>query len=288
MCPEWLHPGNSAQAEFWNGPVGHGWVDRQEIQDAILGPVDDSLFASASLQPGEAVIDVGCGCGATTIEFARRVGPKGEVLGLDISAPMLERARHRAPADLPLRFALADATIYEFAPRAADVVVSRFGVMFFADPVLAFSNLRRALRRDGRHAFVCWREAKFNPWMILPLREALKHAPPLPEVGPEDPGPFAFADERRVRSILDAAGYGDVGVTPHDIDLDIAMGRGLDNAVASALMMGPTSRLLSDQGEAVRAAAASDIRAALVPYAYGKSVLLGAAIWLVTASNPKP
>ena len=116
MCPEWLHPGNSAQAEFWNGPIGHGWVDRQEIQDAILGPVDDSLFASASLQPGEAVIDVGCGCGATTIEFARRVGPKGEVLGLDISAPMLERARHRAPADLPLRFALADATIYEFAP----------------------------------------------------------------------------------------------------------------------------------------------------------------------------
>ncbi|MGA8712430.1 MAG: methyltransferase domain-containing protein [Roseiarcus sp.] len=283
-----IHAGNTAQADYWNGVAGRRWRDRQDHQDEVLKPVSDQLIATADPKPGERVIDVGCGCGATTIEFAQRVAPGGEVLGLDISEPMLARALERAEPGLPARFALADATVHQMAPNWADLVVSRFGVMFFADPALSLANIRRGLRPGGRLAFVCWREARQNSWMITPLREAAKHAPPLPEMGPEEPGPFAFADDARVRRILSEAGYADIVVAPHDLDLDIAIGRGLDSAVEGALAIGPTSRILDGQSAAVRAAAAADIRAALAARMVGDSVPLGAAIWIVTAVNPSP
>ena len=283
-----VHADNAAQAEYWSGAGGQRWIDRQEHQDQVLRPVSDLLTAAAQAKPGDRVIDVGCGCGATTIGFAERVRPQGEVLGLDVSEPMLARARERASQDLPVRFVHADATVYDFAPAWADLIVSRFGVMFFADPARSFANLRKGLKRGGRLAFACWREAKQNPFFIVPLREARKHAPPLPEMDPEAPGPFAFADEARVRRILSEAGYADIVLTPQDLDLDIAAGRGLDTAVAAALAIGPTSRMLSEQSEAVRAAAAADIRTALAAHVRGDSVPLGAAIWVVTATNPPP
>jgi SAM-dependent methyltransferase len=286
MSEALIHAGNTAQADYWNGVAGQRWRDRQDHQDEVLKPVSERLITVADPKPGERVIDVGCGCGATTIDFARRVAPGGEVLGLDISEPMLARARERAPPDLPARFVLADATVHEMALGLADLVVSRFGVMFFADPELSFANIRRSLRPGGRLVFACWREARQNPWMITPLRAAAKHAPPLLEMAPEDPGPFAFADQARVRRILSEAGYADIVVAPHDLDLDIAIGRGLDSAVEGALAIGPTSRILDGQSEAVRAAAAADIRAALAARMVGDSVPLGAAIWIVTARNP--
>jgi SAM-dependent methyltransferase len=199
---------------------------------------------------------------------------------------MLARARERAPEDLPARFELADATVYDLESGWADLVVSRFGVMFFADPALSFANLRKGLKPGGRLVFACWREAKQNPFFVVPLREAGKHAPQLPETNPEDPGPFAFADPKRVRRILSDADFADIARTPHDLDLDIAIGRGLDAAVAAALAIGPTSRMLDGQSEAVRAAATADIRKALAERAQGDSVPLGAAIWIVTAVNP--
>jgi SAM-dependent methyltransferase len=281
-----IHAGNVAQADYWNGVAGQRWRDRQDHQDEVLKPISERLITVADPKPGERAIDVGCGCGATTIDFARRVAPSGEVVGLDISEPMLARARERAEPGLPARFVLADATVHQTAPNWADLVVSRFGVMFFADPALSFANIRRGLRPGGRLAFACWREARQNVWMMAPLREAAKHAPRLPDMGPEDPGPFAFADEARVRRILREAGYADIVVAPHDLDLDIAIGRGLDSAVEGALAIGPTSRMLDGQSEAVRAAAATDIRAALAARMVGDSVQLGAAIWIVTARNP--
>ncbi|HEY1781518.1 MAG TPA: methyltransferase domain-containing protein [Roseiarcus sp.] len=279
-----LHADNAAQAEYWNSAAGQKWTDRQEHQDQVLSPVSDRLLAAARPKPGERVIDVGCGCGATTIDFAARV-PGGEVLGLDISEPMLARARQRAEG-LAIRFERADATVYAFEPEAADLVASRFGVMFFADPARSFANLRSGLKPGGRLAFACWREAKHNPFFILPLREAGKHAPPLPETDPEAPGPFAFASEARVRRVLADAGFGDIVMTPHDLELDIAVGRGLDAAVTSAMTIGPTSRMLDGQSEAVRGAVEADIRKALAAHARGDSVPLGAAIWIVTATNP--
>jgi SAM-dependent methyltransferase len=281
-----IHADNSAQAEYWNSNAGQKWTDHQEHQDQVLRPISDRLIAAAEPKPGDRVIDVGCGCGATTIDFAERVGPAGAALGLDVSEPMLRRARERAPRNLPIRFELADATVYPFEPEAADLVVSRFGVMFFADPAKSFANLRKGLKPGGRLAFACWREAKQNPFFILPLREAGKHAPPLPETGPEEPGPFAFASEARVRRILGDAGFADIGLEAHDLELDIAVGRGLDAAVRAATTIGPTSRMLDGESEAIRAAATADIRKALAAHARGESVPLGAAIWIVTATNP--
>jgi SAM-dependent methyltransferase len=281
-----VHADNSAQAEYWNASAGQKWTDYQEHQDQVLRPVSERLIAAAAPKPGERVIDVGCGCGATTIQFAEPVGPAGAVLGVDVSEPMLARARERAPQDLPIRFELADATIYAFEPKAADLVASRFGVMFFADPAKSFANLRKGLKPGGRLAFACWRAAKQNPFFVLPLREAGKHAPPLPETDPEAPGPFAFANDARVRRILSEAGYADIELKPQDLELDIAVGRGLDTAVQSAMTIGPTSRMLDGQSEAVRAAATADIRKALAAHARGDSVPLGAAIWMVRATNP--
>src|SRR5208282_5670441 len=242
-----VHADNAAQAEYWSGAGGQRWIDHQEHQDQVLRPVSDLLMVAAQAKPGERVIDVGCGCGATTIDFAARVRPGGEVLGLDVSEPMLARARERASQDLPVRFVHADATVHDFALAWADLVVSRFGVMFFADPARSFANLRKGLKRGG---------------------------------------PLAFADETRVRRILSEADYADIVLTPQNLDLDIAAGRGLDTAVAAALAIGPTSRMLSGQGDAVRAVAASDIRTALAAHVRGGSVPLGAAIWVVTATNP--
>ena len=281
-----IHADNAAQSEYWNASAGQRWTDYQEHQDQVLRPVSDRLIAVAGPKPGDRVIDVGCGCGATTIDFAGRVSPGGEVLGLDISEPMLARAHERAPQGLPIRFERADATVYDFEPDGADLIVSRFGVMFFADPARSFANLRKGLKPGGRLAFACWREARQNPFFILPLREAGKHAPPLPETNPQDPGPFAFANEARVRKILSAAGFADIVLEPHDLELDIATGRGLDTAVRAAMTIGPTSRMLDGQSDAIRAAATADIRKALAAHARGDAVPLGAAIWIVTAANP--
>jgi SAM-dependent methyltransferase len=281
-----IHAENAAQADYWNANAGQKWTEHQEHQDQVLRPVSDRLIAAARPRAGDRVIDVGCGCGATTIQFAERVGPTGSVLGLDVSAPMLARARERAPQDLPITLALADATVHDVASHAADLLVSRFGVMFFADPAKSFANLRTGLKPGGRLVFACWREPKHNPWLLVPLREAGKHAPPLPDTNPEDPGPFAFASEARVRRILGDAGFADIDLEPQDLELDIAVGLGLDIAVRAAMTIGPTSRMLDGQSEAVRAAATAGIRKALAAHARGDSVPLGAAIWIVRATNP--
>ena len=152
------HEKNADQAAYWNGPGGQHWTDRQEIQDAILAPVSEALIARAGIAPGERIIDIGCGCGATTLGARlAQIGASGHALGLDISARMLARAQERTPPGAPVRWIAADATIYPFERGGADLLFSRFGVMFFADPVLAFANMRTALRSGGRLAFgVCW------------------------------------------------------------------------------------------------------------------------------------
>ena len=277
------HEQNADQVAYWNGPAGQRWADRQAAQDVLLKPVADLVIDRAKLAPGERVIDVGCGSGATTIAFAREVAPSGHVFGIDISGPMLERARQSAPKDLGIEFALADATVYSFAPASFDVLASRFGVMFFADPALSFANMRKALRPSGRLAFACWREPRENPFFMAPLQAAYRHVPKLPQQGPEDPGPFAFASEARVRRILGEAGFTGVEMEPCPLLLDAAMGRGLDGAMQGALEIGPVSRALEGQPADLRAAAAASIRDALTPFAKGDAVLLPASVWIVTA-----
>jgi len=279
------HELNADQIAYWNGPGGQHWVDRQQMQDVVLAPVSEILIDRANAAAGERVIDVGCGCGDIAISLAKRVGATGHVVGVDISRPMLERARQIAPASLPVSFVLADATVYPFEPGGFDLLVSRFGVMFFADPALSFSNLHRALRPCGRLAFACWREPRENPFFMTPLQAVYKHAPKLPQLGPEDPGPFSFASEQRVRRILSEAGFQYIAMEPCNLSLDIAVGRGLDAAVQSTLEIGPAARALAEQPPDVIAAATKSIREALAPFAKGDGILLPASIWIVTA-NP--
>jgi ubiquinone/menaquinone biosynthesis C-methylase UbiE len=279
-----VHQLNADEAAYWNGPAGLRWTARQEMQDIVLAPVSEILFEHALVGEGMRVIDVGCGCGDTSIELARRVGPTGHVTGIDISAPMLARARQRAPAGLALDFILADATVHPFDPGSADLLVSRFGVMFFADPTASFGNVRKALRSGGRTSFVCWQEPRRNPWMMVPLQAAYQHVPKLPELGPEDPGPFSFAREDRVRRILAGAGFSSIAMEPVDLELDIALGQGLDAAVTGALSIGPVSRALEDQPPELAAAVEQSIRAALAPFEKNGAVALPAAIWAVAAA----
>ncbi len=277
------HDRNADQIAYWNGPGGQRWADRQAAQDILLQPVLDLLVDRAGPKTGERVIDVGCGSGASSIAFAEKVGPSGHVLGVDVSGPMLERARQSAPKNLPVDFELADATVYPFDPSSCDLLASRFGVMFFADPALSFANLRRALKPSGRVAFACWREPKENPFFMAPLAAVYKHVPKMPPVGPEDPGPFAFASEERVKRILDAAGFTDVAMEPCALSLDVAIGQGLEAAVQGALEIGPASRALQDHPPEVREAARNSIREALARFARGDAVPLPASIWIVTA-----
>ena len=277
------HALNADQIAYWNGPNGQRWTDRQAVQDVLLAPVSQILIERAAPKTGDRIVDIGCGCGATAIALAERVAPNGFVLGVDISAPMLARARQLAPNALPVDFALADATVYPFDPESFDLLVSRFGVMFFAEPVVSFANLRRALRPKARVAFACWREPRENPWMMAPLQAVYRHVPRLPQAGPEDPGPFAFASQERVTRILRESGYADIGMEACNISLDIAIGRGLEAAVDGALEIGPSARALDGHPLGVRAAAKQSVRELLTPYVRGQTVPLAGSIWIVTA-----
>jgi ubiquinone/menaquinone biosynthesis C-methylase UbiE len=277
------HDQNADQIAYWNGPGGERWANRQAAQDILLAPVAGLLIDRAKPKVGERIIDVGCGSGATSIAFANKVGPSGYVFGVDVSGPMLARARQSAPKGLPVDFTLADATIYPFEPASFDLLASRFGVMFFAEPAKSFANLRKGLRSSGRLTFACWREPRENSWMMMPLQAVYQHVPKLPQQGPEDPGPFSFASEQRVHRILSEAGFAGIEMEPCKLALDVAIGGGIEAAVRSAQEIGPASRALEGHPAEIRAAAVNSIREALQPFVKGETVALPGAIWIVTA-----
>jgi len=230
-------------------------------------------------------MDVGCGCGATTIELAYAVGPSGRVVAIDLSVPMLALAAERLRKFANGSCLLGDAAELPLRDLGAELIVSRFGVMFFGDPVAAFSNLRTSLVAGGRLRFACWRPIKENPWLQIPLHAVYEHAPRLPKPEPEEPGPFAFADTARVSRILTAAGFTEPSFTPLDIQMDLAAGGTLEDAVSQSSAMGPAKRALADQPDNIRAAAIESIRNVLTPYASATGVNLPGAVWLVAADK---
>jgi len=270
------------QIAYWNGSGGAHWVAQQRHTDAQLSPITEAVLAAAAASPGERILDVGCGCGTTTMLLATVAG---HVTGLDVSAPMLGWARERSVGRTNIDWVLDDAATHAFAPESFDLLFSRFGVMFFGSPVAAFANLRTALRPGGRLVFVCWRPFDENPWMRVPLHAAYEHIPRMPRPGPEDPGPFAFADPDRVARILTDAGWSAPKLTPVDVSLDLGAGGGLDRAVEQATHIGAASRALREAPEELRPAAIAAIRAALVPYVRGETVALGGAVWVVRAER---
>jgi SAM-dependent methyltransferase len=270
------------QSEYWNAEAGRSWVDAQEQLDAQLGPCGALVMSATALQPGEAVLDIGCGCGGTTADLARAVGDDGRVVGVDISAPMLARARERVTAP-NVELILADAATAPLPAEAFDVLFSRFGVMFFEDPVAAFAHLRGALRPGGRVAFAAWQPLEVNPWVTVPDAAIAGLVEPVPLGGGGEPGPFSLADRDRLRRLLLDAGYVDVGVAAEELEMLIGGGIHAAEAAAFSIDHGPLRRALATAPGEVRAAAAERITAALADHDSPEGVRLGAAMWVVTA-----
>ena len=272
------------QIDYWNGKGADHWVHAQAQTDAMLAPVTAALMDKAQVPAGAHVLDIGCGCGDTTVALARAVGPAGHVTGLDVSGPMLAVAADRLKPFSQAATLLADAASHPLPPVSADLILSRFGVMFFGDPVAAFANLRRALKPGGRTVFACWRKFDENRWAKLPLVAAYGHVPRMPPVGPTDPGPFAFADSDRVRTILADAGFADITLTPVDLAITPLAGGNAAETAEQLLEIGPASRAVDGHPAEVRAAVARDIQKALEPFWGPGGVSLPAAIWLVEAT----
>ena len=274
---------NAAQFENWNGDNGIRWVASADERDRILAPVADALFAAAALTPGSRVLDVGCGCGVTSLRAAELVGADGSVTGIDISEPMLGVARARATAagSSNVSFVKADAQTYAFAPDSSDVVISRFGTMFFADPVAAFTNIGGALAPGGQLAFATWQPLIANDWLMVPGAVLLNHTT-MPEQPANAPGMFAQSDPDLVQEVLDAAGYTDVTVT--DARVTFTVGATVDDAVGYLGEAGPGRLLLETIAEGpARDAAIADVRTELAHHLTPAGVQLDGGIWLITA-----
>ena len=217
-------PPSAYQVADWNGQRGERWVAHQARLDARVAVFGQAAIEAAAPATGERVLDIGCGAGASSLALAARVGAGGHVLGVDISEPLIGRARALAPQDTPVQFRVADASSAELPEGAFDILFSRFGVMFFDDPTAAFAHMRRALKPGGRVAFVCWRGAAENDWVRLPM-DAIKGIVPLTAPpDPEAPGPFSFGDRGRVARILTAAGFTDIGIAPFDASIPFGEG----------------------------------------------------------------
>lgn len=278
---------NTDQAEYWSSPSGQTWVTHQRDLDRLLSGVLDALLAHAAPAAGETVLDIGCGTGASTLELSRAVGSRGHVTALDIADPLLDLARHRgAEAGCDnIEFILGDAQIHPFAQSRADLVFSRFGVMFFADPVAAFANLRRAVKPGGRLAMICWQGAPDNPWFMVPMKVAMDRLGKPEPMDPYAPGPMAFKDVERVTGILDAAGWAEA--RGEKIEVDLIPPQARRAAAEMAVTIGPATRLIREKEatqtdqDTIRAG----VEEALQPYEGPDGIRVPARVIVYTAVN---
>jgi SAM-dependent methyltransferase len=271
---------NADQITYWNETAGAKWVAGQSRLDRVFAPLTQALMRAAAPRPGERVLDVGCGCGETSLLTAAAIGPHGGVLAVDISRPMLAHAATRVdPASAPISWLQGDAMIHAFAPDA-DLMISRFGVMFFADQLAAFSNIRRGLKPGGRFTLLCWRPRPEVAWMQWPLDEVASVLPtPEPTMG--EPGPFGLADSDATCAMLREAGFSQAKAVP--VDAALLIGEGPDpveDAMALLCDAGPVAQLFREAEPAARAQGESVLREALAKRVDDGAIRLGAACWL--------
>jgi len=271
---------NDDQATLWNGPGGRAWVELQQSLDLMFKPIEDLLVDAAAAKDACALLDVGCGTGGTTLAAARRLGPKARCVGVDISEPMIALARERAEHEgSKASFVRADAQVHGFEAAAFDLIVSRFGVMFFDDPVRAFANLRHAAKAGAELRLVVWRSAGENPFMTTAERAAAPLLPELPLRRPGAPGQFAFADRGRISAILRDSGWAETEIQP----IDVACGLPESDLGTYLSRVGPVGQTLQRADESTRARVLASVRAAFDPYVQGTEVRFTAACWTVGA-----
>ncbi|MBN8465296.1 class I SAM-dependent methyltransferase [Corallococcus exiguus] len=268
------------QTKLWNGTAGHAWADNQEVLDGMFKPLENLLAEAVVASSARQVLDVGCGTGSTTLAVARRLGTKGHCTGIDISEPMLAAARARAEHEgTPARFIRANAQLHAFEPASFDMIISRFGVMFFEDPVRAFANLRHAARNDAALLAIAWRSPSENPFMTTAERAAAPLVSNLPARRPDAPGQFAFADSNRVHRILEESGWAGIDIRPINVTCTLPE----KELVNYLTRFGLLSRVLHEVDERTRAQVIEAVRAAFEPFVHGAEVRYTAACWKVEA-----
>jgi ubiquinone/menaquinone biosynthesis C-methylase UbiE len=276
---------NAREVQYWNSAQTRPWADEYEAIDRLFAGLTRVALDHAAPKLGERVIDIGCGSGTTVLDLADRVGPSGYVLGADVSKPFVERARERIAAAgvHQAEIMLCDVSTHIFRANSFDLVFSRFGVMFFADPVATFVNIRKAMKPDGRLALAVFRTPQENKWATAVLAAVRHLLPPIKLPGPEEPGQFSWADAARVRRILETAGFHDVSLTPHDPAMPLAGRGGAAEAASFMSRVGPVVRATSDASEEQR----KEVRAALEAFFRShegpQGIVLQGAIWIVTA-----
>ena len=272
---------NDEQARLWNGPSGQSWVEAQALLDRAFRPFEDRLVEAASTGPHRRVLDIGCGTGSTTLAVARRLGAASRCVGVDISEPMLALARTRgAHEGSPAEFIRADAQTYPFEAGIFDLVVSRFGVMFFDDPVRAFANVRRASANGAELRCIAWRSAADNPFMTTAERAAAPLLPALPARQPDAPGQFAFANPTRVHGLLAESGWSGSDIQPIDVECAFPA----EALTSYFTRLGPVARVLQEVDDETRARVIDVVRPAFDAYVHGDEVRFTAACWMVGAS----
>jgi SAM-dependent methyltransferase len=271
---------NAEQIALWNDTAGRAWVETQKTLDAVLAPFEDLLVEAVAARKAQRVLDVGCGTGSVALAVARQLGPKGTIVGIDVSQPMIALAKQRAHREsVPPRFLCADAQTYAFDANSFDMIISRFGVMFFDDSVRAFANLRRAATKGAHLQAIVWRSAADNPFMTTAERAAAPFLPEMPPRRPDEPGQFAFADKGRVHSLLEESGWSAIDIQP----LDVVCTLPDPELKAYITRLGPLGRVLPQLDEQKRARIVEAGLAAFDPYAQGAEVRFTAACWMVSA-----
>ena len=261
---------NKSQIEFWNGDTGRNWVAYDALMEAMLKPIGETVLDVFQFLPHARALDIGCGCGHPTLSLATRIGPGGSVTGVDISAPMLSVAHELTATNehkgASINFLEVDAQVHPFEPGNFEHVFSRFGVMFFEDPIAAFRNIHHALTASGTLAFCCWQSRTVNPFMTVPAQAALELLPDPPEMPPRAPGPFAFAEPDYVDAILSQSGFSNIDITSLSHDLVFGAGLPLSEIVEHLVKIGPIAQMVREAPDALQQPVRERVATALTPF----------------------
>lgn len=278
---------NKNQRDFWSGKGGDIWVERQNAMDTMLSHLGEAALNKLNLNEGENVLDIGCGCGHTTLNIAKRISPDGQVTGLDISEPMLKRAKESANemSISNASFNCVDVQTDDIGEEVYSAAFSRFGVMFFEDPIAAFRNINKSLITGASLSFVCWQSPALNPWQSLFI-EAVKKYVDLPSPPPRSPSPFAFMESEYVTSILEENDFQNIKIEGHEAEVNMFSGRSLSDSVKDYISINPVvSGMLKDSTEQEKTEIINSAIEAFSPYYSAKGLMFPSATWLVTTTK---
>ena len=277
---------NAKQKDFWSGKGGDYWVEKQNEMDIMLSPLGEKALAKLDLKNNSEVLDIGCGCGATTLEIAKKVS-EGTVTGLDISVPMLNKAESEASIQgiANVDFKVVDVQVDQLASEKYDYVYSRFGVMFFDDPYEAFKNIFSSIKEGGELSFVCWQDPSLNPWQSLSV-QVIRGYLDMPSPPPRSPGPFAFHEKDYVKEILEKSGFSDISFDDNQEDITMFSGKSLQEASEDYLAINPVvTEMLKDSPDDLKAEIVESLKEAFSEFHKGDGLVFPSATWVVSASK---